>query len=126
MSFLKKTKSAFLCILLGICLTLTAVPLPVFADEPKMKASDITADQFVAAVAKVQETARKKKYVYGDSRSAVPTADKKISCDRLIAKALYDLGFHDQQTGGITVRLHRADHAQDGELFFPCLRDAVL
>ena len=103
MSFLKKTKSAFLCILLGICLTLTAVPLPASADDPVMMASDITADQFVAAVAKVQETARKRKYVYGDSRSAVPTADKKISCDRLIAKALYDLGFHDQETGGITV-----------------------
>ena len=71
------------------------------AADVKM-AWDITPKQFVEQCGKVCETARKKGYIYGDSRSMPPTADKRISCDRLIAKALWDLGFTDQQTGGIT------------------------
>lgn len=66
-------------------------------------ASEITKEQFVDAVANVVAYARTHSYTYGDSRSEVPTADHRISCDRMIAKALYDLGFTDQVTGGITV-----------------------
>lgn len=66
-------------------------------------ASDISKEQFVSAVAAVVKTARENNYRYGDSRAAVPTTDHIISCDRMIAKALWDLGFTDQHTGGITV-----------------------
>lgn len=61
------------------------------------------AEEFLAAVKNVQEHARKNGYRYGDSRTAVPTADKLISCDRLVAKALYDLGYTDQVRGGIAL-----------------------
>ena len=41
-------------------------------------------------------------YTYGDSRAQNPTTDGIISCDRMVAKALYDLGYTGQPTGGIT------------------------
>lgn len=42
-------------------------------------------------------------YEYGDSQSVVPMADHKGACDRMIAKALWNMGFTDQPVGGITV-----------------------
>ena len=66
-----------------------------------MKAKDITVKKFLASVKAVQETAKKNKYKYGDSHATPPTTDKIISCDRLIAKALWDSGFTDQPKGGI-------------------------
>ena len=66
------------------------------------KASEITVNSFLNACKKVMDTARAGKYAYGNSTTTPPTADKKISCDRLIAKALYDLGFKDQRKGGET------------------------
>lgn len=60
-------------------------------------------DVFLEAVKAVQEYARAHKYIYADSQSTVPTADHKISCDRLVAKALWDLGYHDQVKGGIAL-----------------------
>lgn len=46
--------------------------------------------------------ARTNKWTYGDSHSQIPCEDKKISCDRLIARTLYNLGFTDQRKGGET------------------------
>ena len=62
----------------------------------------ITVDQFLSSCQNVMDTARTCGYIYGDSHAQNPTTDGIISCDRLIAKALYDLGFTDQPTGGIT------------------------
>lgn len=66
------------------------------------KASDITVTQFCNALKKVMDTARTNGWHYGDSHTTPPCKDKTISCDRLIARALYDLGFTDQRTGGET------------------------
>lgn len=66
-----------------------------------MKAKDITVKQLLSAVKATQEYARTHGYKYGDSHATPPTTDKIISCDRLIAKALYDLGFTDQPKGGM-------------------------
>lgn len=62
----------------------------------------ITVEQFLSSCQNVVDTARTNGYVYGSSSSAVPTADGIISCDRLIAKALWDLGYTDQPAGGET------------------------
>ena len=48
------------------------------------------------------DTARKKGWRYGNSTVTPPCSDGIISCDRLIARALYDLGFKDQRRGGET------------------------
>ena len=56
----------------------------------------------VNSVKKITETARTQGWVYGDSRTAIPCNDKKISCDRLVSRALYDMGFTDQRKGGET------------------------
>ena len=66
-----------------------------------MKAKDTTVKQFLESVKATQEYARTHGYRYGDSHGVPPTSDKIISCDRLIAKALWDLGFTDQPKGGI-------------------------
>ena len=66
-----------------------------------MKAKDITVKKFLAAVKATQEYAKAHGYKYGDSHAVPPTTDKIISCDRLIAKALWDLGFTDQPKGGM-------------------------
>ena len=58
--------------------------------------------RFLKACKNVCDTARKKHYKYGDSHAVPPTTDKLISCDRMIAKALWDLGYTDQPNGGIT------------------------
>ena len=67
------------------------------------KASDITVEKLLTACKSVMDTARKHGYKYGDSHATPPTTDKTISCDRMIAKALWDLGFTDQRTGGEVV-----------------------
>lgn len=58
---------------------------------------------FLAAVKAVQERARKQGCIWADSQSVPPCADKKISCDRLVARALWDLGYTDQIKGGIAL-----------------------
>ena len=55
---------------------------------------------FLKAAKNVADTARVDGWTYGDSRSRKPCADKKISCDRLVARTLFDLGFRDQRDGG--------------------------
>lgn len=47
--------------------------------------------------------ARNSGWKYGDSKTLPPCADKTISCDRMIALALYRLGYTNQPKGGITV-----------------------
>lgn len=60
-------------------------------------------NEITKAVASVYKMAHNGRFRYGDSKTLPPCADGIISCDRLIARALYDLGFKDQPNGGITV-----------------------
>lgn len=60
-----------------------------------------TPTKFITAVRSVYLAS--KTYSYGDSHALPPTADHFISCDRLVAKACWDLGWRDQPAGGITV-----------------------
>lgn len=62
----------------------------------------ITVEEFLASCKNVTDMARQNGYRYGNSTAANPTTDGIISCDRLVAKALYDLGYTDQPSGGIT------------------------
>lgn len=63
----------------------------------------ITREQLVAAAENVTIEARLNNYHYGDSHGLPPTSDGIISCDRLVAKALWDLGYTDQDVGGFTL-----------------------
>ena len=63
----------------------------------------ITKAQFIASLQNVVDTARDNHYQYGDSHAEDPTTDGLISCDRLISKALWDLGYTDQHAGGMGV-----------------------
>lgn len=71
------------------------------ANAATLTASNVRATAFLQEVAKVAENARVRGMKYGNSASVVPCEDGRISCDRLIARALYNLGFHDQPPGGI-------------------------
>lgn len=51
----------------------------------------------------VGQMAKDKGWKYGDSHSLPPCKDKWISCDRIVARTLYDLGYTDQPKGGITI-----------------------
>jgi N-acetyl-anhydromuramyl-L-alanine amidase AmpD len=59
------------------------------------------ANVFLKAVKAVADKAKKERWHYGDSHTLPPCADKTISCDRIVARALWDLGYHDQHSGGI-------------------------
>ena len=74
----------------------------------------ITKAQFIAACEGVTIQAREGNYHYGDSDATPPTTDGFISCDRLVAKALWDLGYTDQTPGGF---------ANGHEDMFPYLLD---
>ena len=58
--------------------------------------------KFLDSCQAVMDKARTEGWHYGDSHATPPCSDKTISCDRLIARALYDLGYKDQRTGGET------------------------
>jgi hypothetical protein len=60
------------------------------------------ANTFLKAVKAVADKAKKEGWHYGDSHATPPCSDKTISCDRIVARALYDLGYTDQRKGGIT------------------------
>ena len=62
-----------------------------------------TADELLAEVDRVSAMARESGYVYGNSMSTVPCEDGVISCDRLITRAIYNLGYTDQPAGGVVV-----------------------
>ena len=74
----------------------------------------ITKTQFLEACEGVTVQAREGNYHYGDSDATPPTTDGFISCDRLVAKALWDLGYTDQTPGGF---------ANGHEDMFPYLLD---
>lgn len=59
-----------------------------------------TADKFIAQEKNVCDTARKDNWNYGNSKSIIPCDDKNISCDRMVSRALYNLGYTDQRAGG--------------------------
>ena len=62
----------------------------------------LTVTKFLKEAKNVMNTARKNKYKYGDSRALPPCSDGLISCDRLIARTLWNLGYTDQRQGGET------------------------
>lgn len=57
-------------------------------------------ESFMKAVKNIAEYARLHNYHYGNSTKLPPTSDGLISCDRLASKALWDIGYTDQRTGG--------------------------
>ena len=73
---------------------------PKYEKEIEMSKCTFTQDQWIAAVKAVYKMAHDGGYVYADSTAMPPCSDKKISCDRLEARALYNLGMKDQRKGG--------------------------
>ena len=73
---------------------------PKYAKEIEMSKCTFTQDQWISAVKAVYKMAHDGGYVYADSTAMPPCSDKKISCDRLEARALYNLGMKDQRKGG--------------------------
>ena len=81
------------------------------ANDPKIrtfcyidyKAKEMTAKDIVDACKNVYQMAHNGRYKYGDSHATPPCSDGIISCDRLVARALYNLGKTQQPAGGITV-----------------------
>lgn len=63
----------------------------------------MTTKDIINAVGAVYQMAHNGHYRYGDSKSLPPCADGIISCDRLVARALWNLGKQDQAKGGFTV-----------------------
>ena len=64
---------------------------------------DMNTNQLIASSRAVYEMAHNGHYRYGDSHTLPPCTDGIISCDRLIARALWNLGYTSQPQGGITV-----------------------
>ena len=72
------------------------------ADKPKEDAIEAQ-NIMTGTAAKVGTKANKEDWKYGDSGSLIPCADKKISCDRIVARTLWDIGYKDQPRGGYTI-----------------------
>ena len=72
------------------------------SDEDTTAEHHISVMDFLASCKRVTDIARLGHYKYGNSQAVNPTTDHLISCDRLVAKALYDLGMTDQRRGGET------------------------
>lgn len=70
--------------------------------EEKTVTVSIQRNKFIDAVENVYLLAHQNQWKYGNSKTLPPCEDKMISCDRLEARALYDLGFTDQRKGGET------------------------
>lgn len=68
-----------------------------------MSTVKFTFDEWIAALKAVYLMAHNGGYIYSDSQTLPPCADKRISCDRLPARALWDLGMTDQRKGGEVV-----------------------
>ena len=64
---------------------------------------EMDAKTLLKAVGDVYKMAHNGHYKYGDSKAMPPCSDGLISCDRLVARALYNLGYVNQPAGGITV-----------------------
>lgn len=65
--------------------------------------ADFTTAEFIEAVKGVYEMAHNNHYAYGNTGTLPPCEDGLIACDRLIARALWDLGVQDQPAGGMTI-----------------------
>lgn len=63
----------------------------------------MNASQILNATKAVYEMAHNRRFNYGDSHALPPCDDGLISCDRLVARALWNLGYQAQPKGGITV-----------------------
>lgn len=68
--------------------------------QSKQSTKSNAAEVFLNAVARVAEVARTNGWTYGNSGVIPPCSDRFISCDRLVARALFDLGYVDQRVGG--------------------------
>lgn len=80
----------------------TAVNLSYGAKTSMPK--NITAKQLIAACRAFYITERAGHYNYGDSHAIPPCADHVTSCERgAVSRPLWDLGWHDQPAGGVTV-----------------------
>lgn len=65
--------------------------------------SDFSVDSFMESVRAICEFARENNFSYGDSQTDPPCSDHLISCDRMVARALYDMSptmFRDQGPHG--------------------------
>ena len=60
-------------------------------------------EDFIASVASVYRMAHDNGFEYGNSGTLPPCEDGLIACDRLIARALWDLGYTDQPQGGMQI-----------------------
>jgi hypothetical protein len=60
-------------------------------------------EKFMDQIKAVYQMAHDGNYRYGNSMATPPCSDGIISCDRLIARALWNLGYTDQNPGGMTV-----------------------
>lgn len=70
----------------------------------KTERGEMTPNDIISATAAFYKIQRAGGYTYGDSHSLPPCADHVTSCERgAVARPLWDLGFHDQPAGGITV-----------------------
>ena len=81
-------------------------PVYEYLDPPQDSIVDycpFDVEEFVASVASVYQTAHDNGYEYGNSNTLPPCEDGFIACDRLIARALWDLGYTDQPQGGIQI-----------------------
>ena len=62
-----------------------------------------TTEEFLDSVKKVYQKAHDEHFKYGHSTTLPPCEDSHISCDRLVARALWNLGFEDQPPCGMTI-----------------------
>ena len=106
--------------------TITVKPKKLKGDK-KTWANQITAQQWDRALDGVSKRAIKEKWHYDNSKTKIPSKDRVSSCDRLIARALYDLGFTDQRIGGETCGSlntylkNHGFHYVDGFKYFPSM-----
>lgn len=73
------------------------------SDQTVLDYVEFTSEEFLAEVEAVYRTAHDNGYIYGDSQTTPPCEDGIISCDRLIARALWNLGMTDQPDKGMNV-----------------------
>ena len=81
-------------------------PVYEYLDPPQDSAVDYCpfgVEEFIASVASVYQMAHDSGYEYGNSSTLPPCEDGFIACDRLIARALWDLGYTDQPQGGMQI-----------------------
>ena len=96
-------------------------------------ATSFTKTEFLQEVAAVYQMAHDNGYVYGDSHGTPPCSDGFISCDRLAARALWNLGLTDQPEGGFVVeqeeeyltrhgfeKIERQEDLQGGDIVIQC------